>query len=172
MGRAEKRELVTRLAVLPLHLLKWKLQPAKRGASWEASIRVQRNRLADHLDDNPSLRPLLAKALSAAYRDAVLETIAETGLPEATFAQVCLGPLSRRWTPNFGQSDGRATRSVSPHPFLLAILATSRTISSVHASRSPSASKSRITTTRMSGRTLASPHEKSIKSIAPYLALV
>jgi class 3 adenylate cyclase len=26
----------------------------------EESIRVQRNRLPDHLDDNPSLRPLLA----------------------------------------------------------------------------------------------------------------
>ena len=89
MGRTEKRELISRLAVLLLHLLKWKFQPAKRGASWEASIRVRRNRLADHLDDNPSLRPLLPQAPSAAYRDAVLETIAETGLPEATFAQVC-----------------------------------------------------------------------------------
>lgn len=89
MGRTEKRELVSRLAVLLLHLLKWQFQPAKRGASWEASIRVQRNRLADHLDDNPSLRPLLPQALSSAYRDAVLETVAETGLPAATFPQVC-----------------------------------------------------------------------------------
>ena len=100
MGRTEKRELVSRLAVLLLHLLKWKFQPAKRGASWEASIRVQRNRLADHLDDNPSLRPLLPQALSAAYRDAVLETIAETGLPEATFPPAC--PWSAEQTLNAG----------------------------------------------------------------------
>ena len=92
MGRTEKRELVSRLAVLLLHLLKWKFQPAKRGASWEASIRVQRNRLADHLDDNPSLRPLLAKALSAAYRDAVLETIGDG----PTRGHICAGvPLVR-----------------------------------------------------------------------------
>lgn len=54
MGRTEKRELISRLSVLLLHLLKWRYQPEKRSLSWEASIRVQRNRLADHLDDNPS----------------------------------------------------------------------------------------------------------------------
>src|SRR5208337_1417799 len=44
-------------STLLLHLLKWRYQPDKRGPSWEASIRVQRNPLADHLDDNPSLKP-------------------------------------------------------------------------------------------------------------------
>jgi hypothetical protein len=38
MGRSEKRELISRLAVLLLHLLKRRYQPGKRGASWEASI--------------------------------------------------------------------------------------------------------------------------------------
>jgi hypothetical protein len=89
MGKTEKRELISRLAILLLHLLKWKFQPAKRGASWEASIRVQRHRLVDHLDDNPSLKPLLPQAIKAAYRDAVLETVAETGLPGSTFPEVC-----------------------------------------------------------------------------------
>jgi hypothetical protein len=89
MGRTEKRELVSRLSVLLLHLLKWRYQPDKRGPSWEASIRVQRNRLADHLDDNPSLKPLLPKALASAYRDASLEAVAETGLPSATFPETC-----------------------------------------------------------------------------------
>src|SRR5271156_4853787 len=80
MGRTEKRELVSRLTILLLHLLKWRYQPGKRGASWQASIRVQRNRLGDHLDDTPSLRPLLPQALASAYRDAALEAVAETGL--------------------------------------------------------------------------------------------
>ena len=61
MGRAEKRGLISRLSVLLLHLLKWRYQTEKRGPSWEASIRVQRNRLADHLNDNPSLKPLLPR---------------------------------------------------------------------------------------------------------------
>ena len=89
MGRTEKRELVSRLSVLLLHLLKWRFQPEKRGPSWEASIRVQRNRLADHLDDNPSLKPLLPKALASAYRDASLEEVAETGLQGSTFPGAC-----------------------------------------------------------------------------------
>jgi hypothetical protein len=89
MGRTEKRELISRLTVLLLHLLKWRYQPDNRGASWEASIRVQRNRLADHLDDNPSLKPLLPQSLTSAYRDAVLEAIAETVLPGTTFPGTC-----------------------------------------------------------------------------------
>ncbi len=44
MGRTEKRELISRLEVLLLHLLKWRYQPGKRGPSWEASIFVQRDR--------------------------------------------------------------------------------------------------------------------------------
>ncbi|MGD0720325.1 MAG: DUF29 domain-containing protein [Roseiarcus sp.] len=89
MGRTEKRELVSRLTVLLLHLIKWRFQPRRRTAGWEASVRVQRNRLADHLDDNPSLRPLLPAALAAAYRDAALEAVADTGLPGATFPATC-----------------------------------------------------------------------------------
>ena len=92
MGRTEKRELVSRLAVLLTHLLKWRFQPQRRGASWEALIRVQRNRLIDHLDDNPSLKPLLSQALANAYRDARLEATAETGLAIATF------PIDCPWT--------------------------------------------------------------------------
>jgi Domain of unknown function DUF29 len=89
MGRAERRELISGLSVLLLHLLKWRYQPDKRSPSWEASIRVQRNRLADHLDDNPSLKPLLPPALALAYRDAALEAVAETGLAGSRFPQMC-----------------------------------------------------------------------------------
>ena len=89
MGRTEKRELISRLTVLLLHLLKWRYQPDKRSPSWEASIRVQRNRLHDHLGDNPSLKPLLPQALASAYRDAALEAVAETGMTFATFPNTC-----------------------------------------------------------------------------------
>jgi hypothetical protein len=34
MGKSEKRELVSRLTVLLLHLLKWQFQPGRRAASW------------------------------------------------------------------------------------------------------------------------------------------
>jgi hypothetical protein len=89
MGRTEKRELISRLSVLLLHLLKWRYQPEKRGPSWEASIRVQRYDIGDHLDDNPSLKPLLPQALASAYRRASLEAVAETGLPGSTSPELC-----------------------------------------------------------------------------------
>ena len=38
MGKTEKRELVSRLTVLILHLLKWRFQPKGRGKSWRLSI--------------------------------------------------------------------------------------------------------------------------------------
>jgi hypothetical protein len=76
------------LSVLLLHH-KWRYEPDKRGPRWEAAIRVQRNRLADHLDDNPSMKPLLPKALASAYRDAALEAVAETGLAGSAFPNVC-----------------------------------------------------------------------------------
>lgn len=84
-----KRELISRLDVLLLHLLKWRHQPGKRGPSWEASIWVQRDRIADHLDDNPSLKPLLPQALASAYRKSRREAVAETGLAASTFPETC-----------------------------------------------------------------------------------
>jgi hypothetical protein len=89
LGRTEKRELISRLTVLLLHLLKWRYQPRKRGPSWEASIANQRDDIAEHLDDNPSLRPLVPQTLAAVYRRASREAVAETGLPATTFPDAC-----------------------------------------------------------------------------------
>lgn len=89
MGRSEKRELLNRLTVLLLHLLKWQFQPGRRGAPWEVTIRNQRRALVRHLADNPSLLPTLPAAIGNAYPDARAEAYAETGLPEATFPSAC-----------------------------------------------------------------------------------
>jgi hypothetical protein len=101
MGKTEKRELVSRLAVLLLHLLKWQFQPGFRGASWEASIKVQRNALEDHLGDNPSLKALLPQAIERAYGNAVIEAKAETGLPGKTFPVVCPWTIAQIMDPAF-----------------------------------------------------------------------
>ena len=89
MGKTEKRELANRLAVLLLHLLKWQYQPKRRGASWQATIRVQRRDLTIHLADNPSLKARLPEAIDQAYGNAVIEAAAETNCPEETFPQAC-----------------------------------------------------------------------------------
>ena len=89
MGRTEKRELVGRLRVLLLHLLKWRFQPTGRGSSWKASIRVQRLDLAEHLKDNPSLKTIVPQAIATAFEGAIIEAADETKLPEFAFPAVC-----------------------------------------------------------------------------------
>ena len=93
LARSEKRELVNRLAVLLMHLLKWHLQPGLRGNSWRLTIEEQRNALVEHLDENPSLRPMLNDAITRAYGKAVLAARKETGLAESAF------PTSYPYTP-------------------------------------------------------------------------
>jgi hypothetical protein len=85
MGRGEKRELVNRLTILLLHLLKWRFQPGFRSASWSSSIREQRIRLSSHMRDNPSLKVKLDEAYAEAYELAVIGAARETGLPESAF---------------------------------------------------------------------------------------
>ena len=89
MGKTEKRELVSWLRVLMLHLLKWRHQPFKRSASWEVSLKVQRHDLVRHLKDNPSLKPLVPDIVNDVYEDAVLDSMLETGLPELAFPETC-----------------------------------------------------------------------------------
>ena len=85
MGRGEKRELVNRLTILLLHLLRWQFQPGFRSASWSSSIREQRIRLRSHLKDNPSLKAKLDESFAEAYELAVIGAARETGLPESAF---------------------------------------------------------------------------------------
>ena len=89
MGKTEKRELVSRLTVLLLHLLKWQFQPARRGKSWKNSVEVQRISLRSHMRDNPSLKSSLDDAIIEAYRVAQLEAENETGIDKDSFPSVC-----------------------------------------------------------------------------------
>ena len=89
LGRGERRELVNRLAVLLLHLLKWAYQPDRQGKSWRLTVEEQRRQLARHLRDNPSLRAWQDAALSDAYGDAVLRAERETDLPRDLFPWAC-----------------------------------------------------------------------------------
>jgi len=89
MGRTEKRELVGRLRVLLLHLLKWRFQPTGCCSSWKASIRVQRLDLAEHLKDNPSLKTIVPQAIATAFEGAIIEAADETKLPESAFPALC-----------------------------------------------------------------------------------
>ena len=107
MGRTERRELVNRLAVLLLHLLKWEFQPGLRGNSWRLTIKEQRFRLADHLADNPSLKATLPETTANAYRLALVEAERETGLAEATFPAACPWTFAQIMAEDFWPGDER-----------------------------------------------------------------
>jgi hypothetical protein len=92
MGRSEKRELVSRLSVLLLHLLKWQFQPMRRGVSWQLSISNARDEIAEHIEENPSLKSTLGGAMVTAYRRARHNAAIETGLSVADL------PLDCPWT--------------------------------------------------------------------------
>ena len=89
MGKTEKRELVSRLTVLLLHLLKWQFQATGRCRSWMLTIKEQRGDVLDHLADNASLKSLLPDVVARAYVKARYGAARETGLAEALFPATC-----------------------------------------------------------------------------------
>ncbi len=101
MGKSTKRELVSRLAVLLAHLLKWDFQPDRRGNSWRYTIEEQRLRIAQLLRENPSLRHLLGEMFEEAYRYAVLAAARETQLKKELFPQTCPFTLERVLDENY-----------------------------------------------------------------------
>jgi hypothetical protein len=106
LGKSERRSLHSAVVQLFLHLLKSKYQPNLATASWQISIEKQRLRIADILDENPSLRPLLKDVMFMAkvYTEAVHDAAVETGLPKTTFP--AKNPLT--------VADTKATKSKKP----------------------------------------------------------
>ena len=92
VGKSERRELASRMAVLLAHLLKWQYQPDKRGSSWQRTIKEQRRAIAAHITETPSLRASLRNDIwfEGVWADAVAKAVEETGLD--LFPEDC--PLS------------------------------------------------------------------------------
>ncbi len=89
MGKSQKRELMNRLTILLLHMLKCDHQPEKHTRSWDLSIKEQRLRLEDHITDNPSLTHIMAETITKAYKFARIRAAAETGIEESAFPETC-----------------------------------------------------------------------------------
>lgn len=89
MARSEFSKLVSALRVLLMHMLKWDHQPERRSRSWESSIREQRYRYDDLLEDNPSFRSRREKALERAYRSARNLAADEIDVPREEFPSSC-----------------------------------------------------------------------------------
>ena len=89
MGKNEKRQLTSRLALLLAHLLKWRFQPKMRSNSWKYTIIEQRWQVIELLDDSPSLKHQLNECLHRSYERAILIAARETGLDTEQFPREC-----------------------------------------------------------------------------------
>jgi hypothetical protein len=91
VGKSERRELESRLAVLMAHLLTWQHQPERRetSRSWLLTIREQRRSVERRIEKTPSLRALLddAELIRDAWSDARVLASQETGLVD--FSEDC-----------------------------------------------------------------------------------
>ena len=89
VGKSEQRELANRMAVLVAHLLKWRFQPERRGASWQITIRNQRRGILRRLEETPSLRVTLKEPAwwNAVWDDGIAQAAEATGL--SNFPETC-----------------------------------------------------------------------------------
>jgi len=112
LGKKDLRELRSRLTVLLAHLLKWQHQAASRSGGWRGTIREQRRGIARLLEDSPSLRARLGKALAAAYADAREDAADDTGLAAAVFPDICAYTIEDSLDAGYwpGDADGSAGR--------------------------------------------------------------
>jgi hypothetical protein len=95
LGKQQRQELRNRLGILLGHLLKWEFQSSHRSKSWLATIREQRRRIVDLLEESPSLKPYLPEVLEKAYQDGVDLAVRETSLNYKDFPQECLYSLEQ-----------------------------------------------------------------------------
>jgi hypothetical protein len=91
MGASERRELLNRLHILLMHMLKHQFQPERRGKSWKLTIIHQRTAIGRLLKQSPSLKRLLnnPQELSDIYQKALREAMLETDLDREVFPLEC-----------------------------------------------------------------------------------
>jgi hypothetical protein len=101
LGKSEKRELLSRLTLVLLHLLKWQYQPALRGKSWRLTLEEQRDEVETHLADNPSLKSTISDIIAVSYRRAVLGAARETDMERSAFPTHCPWSFGQIMDPEF-----------------------------------------------------------------------
>lgn len=101
VGNSERYEIESRIAVLLIHLLKWRFQPERRSSGWKGTIVEQRNRIHRRLAKSPSLRAYPSEAVEEEYPSARLLAAGETGLSEDRFPTACPFTIDQILDPDF-----------------------------------------------------------------------
>jgi Domain of unknown function DUF29 len=106
MGRRDRRELESRLRKIIHHLLKWQVQPERRGRSWRDTLIEQRRQAEKLLKESPSLRPQLLDLRDEAYPDVRRDAVRDTGLRPQTFPAECPFAVAQILDPAYVPEDG------------------------------------------------------------------
>lgn len=101
VGKSEKRELRSRMAVLLAHLLKWQYQTGYRGNSWRRTIKEQRRGIVGCLKETPSLKADLNQSdwWEWVWADAISLAVKENGLD--CFPESCPWDFDQIMNPDF-----------------------------------------------------------------------
>jgi len=89
LGVSDFKAFVSAVEIVIAHMLKWDLQPERRGNSWIASIEEHRARLEQSLHDSPSYKARVEDAINRAYRPARALASKEIDLPLSRFPAAC-----------------------------------------------------------------------------------
>jgi hypothetical protein len=89
MGARDRREALSRLRVLLLHLFKWQIHAEHRSQSWSATIMGQRHDIDTLLEQSPSIRRVLPQHREKTYKRAVEDAVNEMGLLANPFPERC-----------------------------------------------------------------------------------
>lgn len=109
-AKTEWRELGNFMSDLLGLMLKWSAFPGFQCRHAQIPIERQRHKVACRLKDSPSLMTVLQNDMSLLYDRARMTTLAETGLPNATFPTICSWSLEQIMAEGFWPSPEQPRR--------------------------------------------------------------
>jgi Domain of unknown function DUF29 len=115
VGKSEKREFASRMAVLLAHLLKWSRRPKMRTNSRRSTIIVQRKRVALALKATPSLKAVMRDPVW--QEDIWLDAAAQAQKETAWRKTSCPRPAPGRWSRRPIRISGRSEELFRANPF-------------------------------------------------------
>lgn len=84
LGISQQSAASSHLRVLLIHLIKWAIQPARRGRSWENSISNARDEIDHLVRKMPSLQRYLSEEFRPVFDRAAKRALFETRMPPTT----------------------------------------------------------------------------------------
>ena len=89
LGNSQFKSFVSEVQLVIAHMLKWDMQPQRRGNSWANTIAVQRDTALGELAANPSFKSRIGEALEVAWRRGVRDASSAMDIPLRALPSEC-----------------------------------------------------------------------------------